>query len=74
MSAAALSSEAAQALFESGYATPASAVVAASSTAASSDHIYAELGKLWAQTRRGLEALPPAQAHVPGQGLSLIHI
>ena len=68
MSAAALSSEAAQALFESGYATPASAVVAASSTAASSDHIYAELGKLWAQTRRGLEALPPAQAHVPGQG------
>ena len=68
MSAAALSSEAAQALFESGYATPASAVVAASSTAASSDHIYAELGKLWAQTRRGLEALPPAQAHVPGEG------
>ena len=32
------------------------------------DHIYAELGKLWAQTRRGLEALPPAQAHVPGEG------
>ena len=67
MSAAALSSEAAQALFESGYAIPASTVVAASSTAASSDHIYAELEKLWAQTRRGLEALPPAQAHVPNE-------
>ena len=71
MSIAALSSEATQALFESGYVIPATAAVAASSNAANSDHIYAELGKLWAQTRRGLDALPPAQAHVPGEGRAI---
>ena len=48
MSMAALSSEAAQGLFESGYVIPAIATVAASSNAANSEHIYAELGKLWA--------------------------
>ena len=48
MSMAALSSEAAQGLFESGYVIPATAAVAASSNAANSDRIYAELGKLWA--------------------------
>ena len=57
MNIAALSSEAAQALFESGYVIRATAAVAASSNAANSDHIYAEFGKLWAQTRRGLDAL-----------------
>ena len=44
MSMAALSSEAAQALFKSGYVIPAAAAVAASSNAA--EHIYAEFGKL----------------------------
>ena len=71
MSMAALSSEAAQGLFESGYVIPATATVAASSNAANSEHIYAELGKLWAQTRRGLDALPPAQSHVPGEGRTI---
>ena len=71
MSMAALSSEAAQGLFESGYVIPATATVAASSGAANSDQIYADLGKLWAQTRRGLDALLPAQAHVPGEGRTI---
>ena len=71
MSISALSSEAAQGLFESGYVIPATATVAASSNAANSEHIYAELGKLWAQTRRGLDALPPAQSHVPGEGRTI---
>ena len=48
ISMAALSSEAAQGLFESGYVIPATTAVAASSNAANSDRIYAELGKLWA--------------------------
>ena len=71
MSIAAFSSEASQALFESEYVIPATTAVAASNNAAKSDHIYAELGKPWAQTRRGLDALPPAQAHVPGEGRTI---
>ena len=66
-----LTSEAAKALFDASYAVPASAVLANPSKYTSSDHIYTELGKLWAQTLRGLESLPPAQAHEPVDGRTL---
>ena len=66
-----LTGEAAKALFDASYAVPASAVLANPSKYTSSDHIYTELGKLWAQTRRGLDSLPPAQAHEPVDGRTL---
>ena len=66
-----LTGEAAKALFDASYAVPASAVLANPSKYTSSDHIYTELGKLWAQTRRGRDSLPPAQAHEPVDGRTL---
>ena len=69
--ASGLTGEAAKALFDASYAVPASAVLANPSKYTSSDHIYTELGKLWAQTRRGLDSLPPAQAHEPVDGRTL---
>ena len=60
MSASSLTGEAAPALFEAAYVVPATAVIANVSNYANSDHVYTELGKLWAQARRGLETLPPA--------------
>ena len=66
-----LSTEAAQALFRAAYALPAAAAVGGAQKYANSDHLYAELGKLWAQCQRGLETLPPAQAHVPVEGRTI---
>ena len=66
-----LSSEAAQALFRAAYALPAATAVGGAQKYANSDHLYAELGKLWAQCQRGLETLPPAQAHVPVEGRTI---
>ena len=66
-----LSSEAAQALFKAAYALPAATAVGDAQKYANSDHLYAELGKLWAQCQRGLETLPPAQAHVPVEGRTI---
>ena len=71
MSAAAFSSEAAPSLFEAAYATPAPSLIRDCDKAGSSERIHSELGKLWAQTRKGLETLPPAQCHVPHEGRTL---
>ena len=71
MSAASFSSDAAQSLFEAAYATPALSLVKDCGKAGSSERIYSELGKMWAQTRKGLELLPPAQCHVPQEGRTL---
>ena len=71
MSAAAFSSEAANSLFEAAYVVPATAILGNASSYANSDQLYTELGKLWAQVKRGLETLPPAQAHVPSEGRTL---
>ena len=68
MSAASFSSDAAQSLFEAAYATPALSLIKDCGKAGSSERIYSELGKMWAQTRKGLELLPPAQCHVPQEG------
>ena len=71
MSAANLSSEAAQALFEAAYVVPATDIIANVNSYANSDQVYNELWKLWAQTKRGLETLPPASAHVPSEGRTI---
>ena len=71
MSAANLSSEVAQALFEAAYVVPATDIIANVNSYANSDQVYNELGKLWAQTKRGLETLPPASAHVPTEGRTI---
>ena len=71
MSAASFSSDAAQSLFEAAYATPALSLVKDCGKAGSSERIYSELGKMWAQTRKGLELLPPAQCHVLQEGRTL---
>ena len=71
MSAASLTGEAAPALFEAVYVVLATAAIANAQNYVSSDHLYNELGKLWAQARRGLETLPSAQAHVPSEGRTI---
>ena len=63
-----LSSEAAQALFRAAYALPAATAVGGAQKYANSDHLYAELGKLWAQCQRGLEALPLHKRMFPSTG------
>ena len=71
MGTSGLTGEAAKALFDASYTVPATAAIANPSKYASSDHLYPELGKLWAQTLRVLENLPPAQAHEPVDGRTL---
>ena len=68
MSASSLTGKAARALFDAAYVVPATAAVANPDTYASSDNRDNELGKVLAQVRRGLESLPPAQAHEPADG------
>ena len=74
MSAANLSSEAAQGLFEAAYVVAATAIIANVSSYSNSEHLYnklGKLGKLRAQAKRCLEMLPPATAHVPSEGRTL---
>ena len=56
---------------QAAYATPALSLVKDCGKAGSSERIYSELGKMWAQTRKGLELLPPAQCHVPQESRTL---
>ena len=71
MGTSGLTGEAAKALFNASYLVPATAAIANPTKYATSDHMYNELGKLWAQTRRSLESLPRAQAHEPAEGRTL---